>query len=107
MFKAIHKWYWKMYYKNPPTKSNAYFSVVMMWLLAGVFLGMATGFLLMASEKSEINNWIVAPITLVIFAIIYMVTSYIDDKGKGKIDKIHEASLEYWHKKNKEYGIEK
>jgi hypothetical protein len=101
-----NKWLWTRGNKKPPKKYEAYLTSVGLWFVAGmIFTGVCLAFITI--DRKDIGVGIFAG-CLFLFLLVYVIFMAVwDDKRKGRYDAIYKATLEHWHKTNREYGIEK
>lgn len=104
MFKQFDKWIWKTSNKRPPRKYESYASTVVMWFMSGIFTAIC---LLGISQISDWKGQLLIGGLTILMAFWMAAQTYSLDKVKGKVNAMHEAELNYWHKKRQEYGIEK
>lgn len=110
MFKVIEKWWWKSISKKPPKAVTCYIGL----LLNGAFLGVmiiALAALISVLLDGDVvdggvKKAILFIVLLVIAMILFGIFMYQQDRKYGIYNAIHKASVEYWHKKRKELGIE-
>ena len=110
MIKAIGKWLWVKTNKKPPKPFGAYASIVITWVYVGAMLVLAVLLIaaLMAGGEIVSGLWraIGAVSVLCLIALWLGYVAYYNDRKYGYYDAIHKATVEYWHKKRKEYGLE-
>lgn len=100
----LGRWLWLIGNKKPPKKWEAYITVTGLWFFAGLIIPLSL--LVFTSTQLEMVERIVMGIAGLLLATLCVTISIRENMGRGTIDKIHEASLEHWHKMNKKYSIE-
>lgn len=102
----VNKWIWLSSNRKPPKKYEAYLSTVSWWFIAGMMFG-GIFIALSGSDNTSVPLQIfgVAIFLIMIIAVIWVGVR--DDKRMGKYDAIYKVTMEHWHKKRQEYGMEK
>jgi len=105
--KRIQKWLWIRLNKKRPTSLGAYWTVMSTGLFVGTILGYGIILALTIYRDGEGIVW--AGIAVILISLAGAFSGWLlmkADRDRGLVDDIHEAYLKYWHRRNKECGIE-
>lgn len=110
MFKAISRWIWLKLNRKSPKPSASYSAVIAPWFWVGILSFVGGGLLVaMITDDRIVSGRMMGICGAVVILLIAVWNGYIaykKDREFGVYDAINKASVDYWHKKRKEYGEE-